>query len=127
MTKIPEPQVWRRLLLGLALTLALSACASGNRPLQLIEGAGQRYPAQARAQGVEGYVVVRYNVTVQGLVEGAKVIKAEPPKIFDTAALAAVRSWRFNPPVIDGVKQPVADLESTLTFTVGDAGAYDQY
>ena len=106
---------------------SLTACATADRPLQLIAGAGQVYPASARAQGIEGLVTVRYDVNITGQVERARVVHSEPPGVFDQAALDAVRSWRFNPPVVDGVEQASRDLESTLTFKLAGADAYDNY
>jgi TonB family protein len=107
--------------------LALLGCASANRPLQLLAGEGQVYPEAAKQQGIEGYVVVGYDVDVEGRVVGARVVRSEPAGVFDEAALNAVRSWRFNPPLANGVKQPTLNLESTLTFKLGSAGAYDNY
>ncbi len=117
----------RTVLLLAACAALLSACAANNRPLQLITGAGQVYPAQALEQGIEGAVTVRYDVNVAGEVVAAEVIRSEPAGVFDEAALQAVRSWRFNPPVRDGVKQPARDLQSTLTFKLGETDAYDNY
>ena len=107
--------------------MTVLGCAADNRPLQLISGAGQEYPAAARQQGIEGYVVVRYDVEVEGRVTGAQVVVSQPPGVFDEAALRAVRSWRFNAPMVEGVQQPARGLQSTLTFKLGDTGAYDDY
>ena len=111
----------------LAVVVLLAACATGDRPLQLIAGAGQVYPASAREQGIEGSVTVRYDVNIAGQVERASVVRSDPPGVFDQAALDAVRSWQFNPPVVDGVQQAARDLESTLTFRLAGADAYDNY
>ena len=116
---------------ALALTIlfgVLGGClAAQNRPLQLISGSGPSYPAAARAQGVEGYVVVRYDVTVQGRVSKARVVRAEPEGVFDEAALGAVRSWVFNPPVVDGEPQSEVGRESTVTFKLGSGDEYADY
>lgn len=105
----------------------LSACASSQRPLQLISGAGPTYPAQAKAQSLQGDVVVRYDVTVDGLVVNAQVVSSEPGAVFDEAALAAVRSWRFNAPVVDGLAQPALGRQSTVSFRLDGAERYDDY
>jgi TonB family protein len=118
-----------KILQGLILTAAvwlLAGClGASNRPLQLLSGNGPTYPAAARAQGVEGVVVVRYNVTVQGRVSNARVVSAEPVGIFDEAALVAVRSWVFNPPLVDGEAQPQVGRESTVNFKL--ASSDDDY
>ena len=109
------------------LALWISGCATSDRPLQLISGAGPIYPAAARAEGVEGYAIVQYDVDVQGRVINARVVEGEPAGVFDEAALTTVKSWKFNPAVREG--QPVVSLarRSTVTFQLGDTSRYDQY
>ena len=107
--------------------VSLSACAAQNRPLQLISGQGPLYPAVARADGVEGSVTIRYDVTVEGVVTNARVVASTPRGVFDEAALAAVRSWRFNAPMLAGEPQPARNRESTLEFRLGGTDEYDNY
>ena len=106
------------LLLALAL---LAGCASGPRPLQLLAGADPAYPAAARAAGIEGQVQVAYDVTAAGRVENAVVLTAEPAGVFEEAALAAVRSWRFRPAIERGVPVAAPGRVSVLRFRLGDA------
>lgn len=95
----------------------LAGClGSTNRPLQLLSGAGPIYPAQARADGVEGEVVVRYAVSEEGLVVNPTVVSAEPPGIFDVAALTAVASWRYSAPIHDGLRVAVPEVRSVVRF-----------
>lgn len=114
--------------LTLAVTAAvLSACATGNRPLQLVSGAGAVYPPQARAAGIEGYVVVRYDVDAEGRVQNARVTAADPPDVFDEAAVQAVSRWRFTPAQEGGEPRAVSNLESRLEFILDGADAYRDY
>ena len=110
-----------------AVLLVLTGCAGGNRPLQLLSGAGPVYPEQARADGVEGSVTVVYDVGVDGSVSNARVLSSTPSGVFDAAALAAVSSWRFNPPRVDGEVVPAMNRQSTVDFRVSGGDAYDQY
>jgi protein TonB len=108
--------------------LLLAGCLTNpNRGLQLISGAGPVYPASAQAQGIEGEVVVVYDVTLDGEVTNARVVESTPTGVFDEAALAAVRSWRFKPPLVDGVAQPAFDRRSTVAFQIGGGDEYDRY
>lgn len=111
--------------LGAALMLA--GCASDSRPLQLLSGTGAVYPPDARAEGVEGYVVVSYDVDDQGRVDNTRVVEADPPDVFDESALQAVSRWRFRPPERDGEPQPVTGLRSRLDFVLKGADAYADY
>ncbi len=110
------------------LALALAGCASSSRPLQLIGGADLVYPAQARAAGIEGRVVVHYDVTVEGVVVNAMVAESEPSGLFDAAALAAVRSWRFKAPVDKGQVVAAPDRVSEVIFRLaGNTKGIDKY
>jgi protein TonB len=55
------------------------------------------YPARARRDGVEGEVRLSLLIDAGGRVTQARVLDARPPGVFDDAALAAVRSWQFQP------------------------------
>jgi TonB family protein len=115
---------------GLLACLALTGilgCASGDRPLQLLSGTGAIYPPDARADGVEGYVVVRYDVSADGRVDNVRVVDAEPRGIFDEAAVQAVSRWRFRPPHRDGEAQAVAGLQSRLEFALEGGSVYKDY
>jgi protein TonB len=58
------------------------------------------YPSSAKAAGIEGVVIVKYVVGEDGSVRDAKVLKG-PPELQD-ACLAAVKTWRFQPMIVDG-------------------------
>jgi protein TonB len=70
---------------------------SVDTPPRALERVQPEYPARARAEGVEGVVTVSLLIAANGSVERAKVVAAEPPGVFDQAALDAVRAWRFEP------------------------------
>jgi protein TonB len=61
-----------------------------------------RYPYQAKRRGIEGWVRVSFTVTGSGEVEDIVVEEAEPPGVFEQAALAAVARWKFRPRSVDG-------------------------
>jgi protein TonB len=92
-----------------------------------VSGSSPEYPTQAREQGLEGYVVVRYDVGDGGRVRNAQVIQADPSDIFDAAALQAVTSWVFKPALINGVPQAQQGRRSTVTFKLGSGSEYADY
>jgi len=59
------------------------------------------YPFSARRGRIEGYVLLRYCIAKSGAVVDVGVIGASPPGIFESAALDAVRRWRYQPQPID--------------------------
>ena len=110
------------------LALVGAGCISNpNRGIQLLGGAGPVYPAAALERGIEGAVTVSYDVTVDGEVANARVVASDPAGVFDDAALAAVRSWRFNPRLVDGEPAPALARVSTVEFKLGESDEYDGY
>ena len=69
--------------------------ASDLRP---ISTPAPRYPAAALRAGRSGEVQVEFTVGPDGAVTSARVVRANPPRVFDREAVAAVKRWRFEPP-----------------------------
>lgn len=111
----------------IALAMVLLGCASADRPLQLLAGDGPTYPSQAQADGVQGYVVVRYAVSAAGEVRNPEVVESVPSGVFDQAALAAVRTWRYKAPVEQGSSVAVSAVTSTVRFVLNDDDPYAEY
>jgi len=66
------------------------------------------YPMRASTRGIEGWVVVEFTITETGSVEDAHVVQADPPRVFDSAAVKAIRRWKYKPKVTGG--KPVAQV-----------------
>jgi protein TonB len=66
------------------------------------------YPTRAEMMHLGGMVLVEFTINGLGRVENPKVIKSQPPKVFDQAAIQAILNWRFKPKLVDG--QPVSRL-----------------
>lgn len=64
------------------------------------------YPRKAARNGEEGWVKIEFTITAQGEVIDPKVVASQPRRIFDRAALKAIRKWRFKPKTVDGVAVP---------------------
>lgn len=58
------------------------------------------YPETARHRGIEAEVILKVEISAAGEVLSAKVIRGDEP--FATAALTAVRAWRYAPATLDG-------------------------
>ena len=77
------------------------------------------YPAAARQNGVEGWVELMFTITETGAVRDVEVVDSEPQGVFDSAAMQAVGSWRYQPRLANG--QPVMRRSSvTLRFNLDD-------
>ena len=65
------------------------------------------YPQKAAQRGVEGWVEVEFTISKTGTVKDPKVVAAEPSRIFNRAALRAIRKWKYKPELVDGEAVPV--------------------
>ena len=77
------------------------------------------YPVGALAKRIEGFVIVRFIVTESGSVRDPEVLRAEPPRIFDRAALRAVSRFKYQPQFVDGVPVEVTTY-TKLNFVMGE-------
>lgn len=77
---------------------------SATPPEPLASNLIPEYPSEARSKGQEGLVILKGVVEVDGRVTQLKVMRGDEP--FASAALAAVKTWRFRPAVVSG--QPAA-------------------
>ena len=65
--------------------------------LRPISTPGPDYPREAQRRRRAGSVEVEFTVDVDGSVSNARVVNADPPRVFDREALQAVNRWRFQP------------------------------
>ena len=79
-----------------------------------------RYPPRAMSRQTEGRVLIEFSVDRRGAVQNARVLTAEPPNIFEAAALKAVEQWRYNPKIVDGRPVERHGLKIAIPFTLGD-------
>ncbi|WP_105254734.1 energy transducer TonB [Pseudoalteromonas sp. T1lg75] len=77
-----------------------------------------QYPATAAREGIEGYVILSYDISPTGQVINAKVISAEPKRIFDREALKALSKWKFSPKVVEGVARSQPNQQVRLDFNL---------
>jgi protein TonB len=74
------------------------------------------YPEAARAARIEGLVILEATIDERGVVTDARVLRSEP--LLDSAALTALRQWRYTPTLLNGV--PVRVLMTvTFRFSLG--------
>lgn len=79
--------------------------------------AAPRYPARARARGVEGWVNLSLLVGEDGGVRDVSVLASDPPDVFEDAAREAVRAWRFEPARYQG-RAVAIRVQQMLRFTL---------
>ena len=77
-----------------------------DRKPRVISRSKVTYPDSARKRELTGHVLLRFHLDADGSVSQLQVVKAEPSGVFEEAALAAVRQWRFAPAMKDGRPVP---------------------
>lgn len=74
------------------------------------------YPPRAQSQGIEGWVVVSFTVTENGSVIDPRVVEAQPPGVFDDAAMKAVLKFKYKPRVEGGKPIAVPNVQHLVRF-----------
>jgi len=75
----------------------------GDRDVVPLVRVDPEYPPTAKQRRIEGWVDIEFTIGPAGTVENPKVIGANPAGVFERSALRAVRRWRYNPKIEDGV------------------------
>jgi TonB family protein len=84
----------------------------GSEKLEPLISSVPQYPAAAAARGTAGHVDVEFTVTPQGTVENVHVTGAQPRRVFDAAAIAAVARRRYPA----DPQRAATTLQETLNF-----------
>lgn len=87
----------------------------------LISSPRPRYPDLARQRGIDGSVVVRFKIDARGTVRDAAIEHANPPGVFDRAALHAIENSRYRPRIEDGKAVATPKVKKRFTFHVRSA------
>ncbi len=61
-----------------------------------------RYPMRAANRRIEGWVKIEFTITESGMVKDPVVVEAHPSKVFNRAALQAIKRWKFEAKIIGG-------------------------
>lgn len=84
-------------------------------PAELISRVDPVYPLKAKANKIQGVVLVRIGIDKEGRVEKADVISGDPQ--LSQAALDAVRLWRYKPATLAGEVIAI-DGTATVVFSL---------
>ncbi len=89
---------------------------TGVRAVKMV---GPAYPTRSLAHGKEGAVVVLVDINARGKVTKARLEQSSGMQLFDKAAVAAARRWRFAMDQVDG--EPVASsTKLPFVFMIGE-------
>ena len=96
-------------------TLGAQVADSEEVPIVRVEPI---YPIHAAEMGIEGWVILRFDITTTGATANVVVVEAEPTRLFDKAAIRAVEKWKYRPKVIDGKARIKRNLKVRLRFNL---------
>jgi protein TonB len=85
------------------------------RPPTKIRDVRPNYPQVAQSARVQGMVIIEATIDREGRVADARMLRSIP--LLDQAALDAVRQWRYEPTLLNGVAVPVI-MTVTVNFTL---------
>ena len=97
----------------------LSNPFSNDGPLMVIMRVKPVYPARAAQRGLEGFVLVEFDVMASGTVSNVTVIESSSP-IFERSAINAAKRFRFKARVVDGVPQTSGGVQYQFRFEMED-------
>lgn len=80
-------------------------------PPRKLKHVAPAYPPEARAQGIEGMVILELTLDASGAITSVRTVKGHP--LLEPAAVAAAKQWVFEPP-----KKAPALLTITVNFVL---------
>jgi TonB family protein len=75
------------------------------------------YPADAKAQKIEGAVVLQATIGKEGNVENLQLISGHP--LLAPVAIDAVKQWKYKPFLLNG-EAVIVETQVTVNFTLAD-------
>src|SRR6185312_5027438 len=90
-----------------------------SKPAPVTRPSEIEYTQDARANNVEGRLVLRVTIGADGAVADVVVEKSVEPAI-DAAAVAAVKTWTFKPAMRCGKAMAGGVFRLAKTFELGD-------
>lgn len=75
---------------------------SVDQPAKPLHRFAPKYPDDARARGITGYVTLKMKIGRSGAVQQLRVTDAKPKGVFELVAEDAVRRWEFAPALYNG-------------------------
>jgi protein TonB len=84
-------------------------------PLVPLVRVSPTYPARAQQAGLEGWVLVQFDVLATGTVANIRVVESSAA-VFENSARKAAARFRYKPRIIDGVAIETAGVQNLFRF-----------
>lgn len=76
------------------------------------------YPAAAEATGISGRCTVEFTVTAAGTTRDVRPVDCTPPGMFEAAAVAAARQFKYRPRERDGQAVDTPGIRNEFVFSL---------
>ena len=96
--------------------VAAGGSSSGDSEVTPIVRIEPLYPRKAALRGLEGFVILKFDITSQGTVSKVNVLQASPPQIFNQSAKQALLRWKYKPRTVSGKPVKQTGLKVKLEF-----------
>ncbi|EGR2795930.1 energy transducer TonB [Vibrio cidicii] len=93
-----------------------NSVANNHQQLTPLSRVDAVYPAKAKKRGIEGYVLLRFDIDETGRPQNIEVVEAQPARFFERSAVDAVKRWRYQPQIVDGAAQPILGYSTRIEF-----------
>jgi periplasmic protein TonB len=100
-----------------ALAAARAEAEAASRQYLPIAKEAPDYPQKALDRGIEGECTVTYTVTASGRVENPEIAGNCHP-LFVRPSIAAAKSFRYQPKVVNGQAVAVANVKNTFSYRI---------
>lgn len=78
------------------------------------------YPIEAATRGVEGSVVLQFDITESGNTDNINIVESFPEGTFDSSAIQALSQWQYKPRIQGGVAQRQTALRVQLDYRLDE-------
>lgn len=72
------------------------------------------YPPRARAMGIEGKIIVKYDIDADGRVINIQIVSESPKNMFNSEVKRAMKRWRFE------ANKPTYNQKVTISFKLNN-------
>ncbi|PKF49131.1 energy transducer TonB [Enterovibrio nigricans] len=91
---------------------------AGNQSAVPISRVEAVYPPKALRRGIEGYVIMKFTIDAQGRPIDIEVIETSHKRVFERSALRALKKFRYQPKIVNGVAQAQPGQTFKYEFTL---------
>ncbi len=77
-----------------------------------------KYPPVAARDGLSGWVKLSFTIDEVGQVIDVQIVDAEPKRVFDKEAVRALKGWKYQPQVENGIAVKQTGMQVQLDFNL---------